>query len=254
MAHMAIGWGTRRKMLYSSVAIVIIGVALIISYIVFFNKPPTCFDHIQDGNETGVDCGGSCALLCPDQAYQPTVLWSRAFPVSSTTYTAAAYVQNTNAGAGARGVHYLFQLFDNNNNLVIEETGITDLPPVQTIPIVVPGIYVGQRSVSRVLFSFTDTPVWNKVPADTLPSLSISNETLAPNGMQLSATITNNSFQDVTNITAVAVLFDSNNTAIAASKSLIQHLAQQSAQTIVFTWPQNLSAVSRAEITLLPSF
>lgn len=27
--------------------------------------PPTCTDGIKNGNETGVDCGGSCPVLCP---------------------------------------------------------------------------------------------------------------------------------------------------------------------------------------------
>ena len=27
--------------------------------------PPTCTDDVQDGNETGVDCGGSCKTGCP---------------------------------------------------------------------------------------------------------------------------------------------------------------------------------------------
>lgn len=34
---------------------------------------PTCFDGIQNGNETGVDCGGSCASACPCFGTQVTV-------------------------------------------------------------------------------------------------------------------------------------------------------------------------------------
>ncbi len=256
---MSVGWGTQRKILYISVSVIVISVALTASYLFFFNTAPTCFDGRQDGTETGVDCGGSCARICANQAHDPIVLWSRAFPVASSTdggtlYTAAAYVENTNVGGGAKSVQYSFQFFDANNSLILEHSGVTDLPPVQTIPIVETGIDTGKRTVARTLFSFSQTPTWNIVPAQDLPALSLADETLAPDGTRLSATVTNNSLIPVTNLTAVAVLFDAHDVAIAASKSLITSLPSHASQTVVFTWPQSAPSVTHAEITLLPSF
>src|SRR5665213_765479 len=220
---MSAGWGRKRKLLYSIATIFIVLVAAVGLYVLLFNRAPSCFDGKQDGNETGIDCGGPCASICSNQAHNPTVLWSRAFPVASTTdgsslYTATAYIQNTNVGAGAKQARYSFQLFASDNSLILERDGGTDLPPVQTIPIVETGINVGTRTVARTLFSFSDVPQWNIVPAGTLPALALSSEALAPDGTRLSATITNNSLFSIKNLTAVGVVFDANNNALAASK------------------------------------
>ncbi len=251
---MAIGWGAQRKILYFSAVTIIGGLILLILYFNFFVVAPSCFDGRQNGDETGVDCGGSCTLLCSNQAHAPSVLWARAFLVASSTYTVAAYVQNTNAGAGAKNVHYTFQLFDAKNSLITEQSGIIDLPPAQVIPIIETGITTGQRTVARTLFSFSDIPVWNKVPATALPALSISSENLSADGTRLSATITNNSFENVMNLTAAAVIFNTDNVAVAASKSLMKNLAQKSSQEVVFTWPNSTLNISHAEIILLPAF
>jgi len=258
-ALMSAGWGSKRKLVYIIAAIFIVLTALVAFYVFFFNQAPSCMDGKQDGNETGIDCGGPCTSICSNQAHSPTVLWSRAFPVATTTdgsslYTAAAYVQNANVGAGAKNIHYSFQLFDSNNALILERTGVTDLPPVQTIPIVETGINVGTRTVARTLFSFSEVPEWHIVPAGTLPALALSSETLASDGTRLSATITNNSLFSIKNLTAVAVVFDANNNALAASKSVVSQLASHASQNIVFTWPTVITGVSHAEITLLPSF
>ncbi len=258
-ALMSAGWGRKRKVLYSVAAVFVVCAMLVGFYVLFFTQAPTCFDGKQDGGETGIDCGGPCSRICSNQAHNPTVLWSRAFLVASTTdggalYTATAYVQNANVGAGAKNVHYSFQLFDSSNTLILERTGVTDLPPVQTIPIVETGITVGTRIVARTLFSFSEVPTWNIVPAGTLPALALSNETLASDGTRLSATVTNNSLFSIKNLTAVGVLFDATNTALAASKSLVPSLPSHASKNIVFTWPAATPQVSHAEITLLPSF
>ena len=76
---MALGWAQRRKFLYYTVAIIIGAVFLIFVYESLFTAPPTCFDKKQNGNEIGVDCGGSCSLVCPSATRAPAVLWARAY-------------------------------------------------------------------------------------------------------------------------------------------------------------------------------
>ncbi len=223
-------------------------------YETFFTATPTCFDNTQNQNEDGVDCGGVCALLCASTARAPVVLWSRAFETAPGVYTAAAYVQNQNGSAVARGVHYSFQLFDAQNSLVVERDGLLDIPPVQTIPIIEQNISVGTRSVARALFAFSDTPVWRRVPPGSIPALQLSQQQLAPDGSRLSATITNNSFVDVAHLAVSAVLFDQEGVARAASKSAIAALPSGASQEVVFTWPLGVPTIVRAEITTLPSF
>lgn len=249
---MALSWGKRRKALYTAVAGVVGLVVLAVVYITFFNAAPTCFDNAQNGTETGVDCGGGCSALCKSETHAAKVLWSRVFLVGAGNYTAAAYVQNPNPGAGAKRVPYSFQLFDSANSLVLEKTGTVDLPPVQTIPIIVTGIDTGTRAVSKTLFSFGEEPQWAKV--GSLPVMRLGNQFLAADASQLTATLSNESLQDASKVEVDAVLFDRQGVARAASRTQIGKLPRKSSQQIVFTWPGGVPDIVRAEITVLPSF
>jgi hypothetical protein len=240
--------------MYYGVGLIILVVLVYVVWASFFNAAPTCFDNKQDGTELGIDCGGTCSLLCADIAKDPTVSWARSMQTGTQTYTVAAYVQNNNLGAGAKGVQYSFQLFDANNNLVKEVDGTADLPPVPLVPIMVPNIAVGDRVVTHVQFAFAGEPVWHTVPASSLPSLHLSQQNLAADGSRLSVTISNLTLLDAKNVTVAAVLFDSQGVARAASKSLVPVIGAQSSQQVVFTWGQGTPDIVRAEITILPSF
>lgn len=244
----------RRKIVYTSAAGLIAIAILIFIFNAFFTTPPTCFDAKQNGNERGIDCGGSCSLLCQNQAGQPTAAWSRSFLTASSTYTAAAYVQNPNVGAAARNVKYSFQLFDADNHLIVERDGMMDLPPIGSIPVIESNINVGSRTPVRTLFAFSDLPVWNIVPENAIPRISITGQQLAQDGTRLSVTLVNDTVRDAKNITVVGVLFDASGVAVAASKSLVPILARKSTQAVVLTWPRSIQGVVRAEVTLLPSF
>lgn len=222
------------------------------AYDAFLNAAPTCFDGARNGDEHGVDCGGSCQLICREEARPPVVLWSRSFPVDAHTYTAAAYVQNPNVGAQARAVPYIFQLFDEKNVLVAERTGVLDIPPVQLVPFIDPNIDVGNRTPVRSLFALTEEPIWQR--AAPLPPLRVGNQFLAADGTRVSATVYNDSNDDARQVAAVAVLFSADGVARAASRSVIGDIDHKTAKDVVFSWPDGVKGVTRAEITILPSF
>ncbi len=239
--------------MYTAVAGVLGLVVLVYGYATFFITTPTCTDGVLNGTEHGIDCGGGCALVCRNEAEAPKVLWSRVFKVSEGSYTAAAYIQNDNPGAGAKRVAYSFQLFDEENQLIIERNGIVDLPPVQTIPIIDANIPLANRAPTRVLFGFSGVPVWEKVAATKIPKLRITAQSLALDGSKLQATLSNESTVDARNVTLGAVLFDASGTARAASKSTL-NVSKKSSTPVVFTFPGGVQGVVRAEITVLPSF
>ncbi len=234
--------------MYTSVVGILAFMVLIVVYQTLFSAPALCTDGKQNGTEHGVDCGGPCSLLCTTEARVPVVSWARAFETAPQTYTAAAYIQNNNLGAGARRVGYSFQLFDEENKLVVERTGVADLPPVPTVPIIESGINVGHRTVSRALFAFSSEPVW--VKAGALPRLTLSGQKLATDASRLEATVSNDSFADV-RASVVAVLFDGEGVARAASRSTAT-VPARSSTPIVFTWGSPASDIVRGEITLLP--
>ncbi len=249
---MALSWSNQRKFLYAGVVAVIAVAFLLVVYLQFFTTAPICFDGTLNGDEHGIDCGGSCALFCTDQARPPIVLWARVFEVGPSTYTAAAYVRNPNPGAATRDVAYSFQLFDEKNLLVTERTGTIDIPAVQTVPFIDTNINVGNRTVTHALFAFSEEPRWYK--AASVPQLRVRNQYLAPDASQLSATVANDSINNVDKVTIVAVLFDADGIARAASRSVLQRVPRKGSQDVTFTWSGGVKNIIRAEITVLPSF
>jgi hypothetical protein len=245
---MALTWSGRRKALYTSVVSLLAFLVAIFVYQSFFTAPPLCTDGKQNGDEHGVDCGGSCSLVCPAEARPPVVSWARSFEAAPGSYTAAAYIQNNNPGAGARRVAYSFQLFDADNILVVERDGVADLPPAATIPIVETNIAVGNTTPVRTFFAFSQTPVW--VRAGQQPVLSSTNQVLSSDASRLEAVAHNDSLVPV-HAQLTAVLFDSQGVARAASKSAVT-IAPRGQVPIVFTWGEPAHNIVRAEITILP--
>lgn len=250
-------WSGRRRVIYAVTTLVISIVGVTFVWLQFFNAPPTCFDKKQNGTEQGIDCGGSCTLVCTQLAGAPRVLWARAFQNgASNIYTLTAYIENPNPSAGAKGVEYIFQLYDADNKLIIEKRGTADLPPVQTIPIVEPTVDVGNRIVAHTEFSFNSKtqPVWSKALPGSIPMLRVSRQQLSPDGSRLDVTIDNTGISDATNVTLVAILYDTQGVARAASKSVVPAIAHKATEEVTFTWPMSNLHVARTEITLLPSF
>lgn len=248
---MALTWRGQRQILYYSVFGVIALGLLFVLYQTFFSIEASCRNGQEDPGEYGVDCGGVCALICPGDARAPVVLWARTFKVSQGTYTAAAYIQNNNVGAGARGVSYTFQLFDENNELVVERRGKTDIPPTHIAPILETGIQTGTRDAVRALFAFTGEPVWERATKE-LPDLKIKNQKLEQGGGRLTATLVNES-RTTARVQVVAVLFNNAGAALAASKSAVT-VGPRGDEFIVFTFSPAPPGVTRAEITVLPPF
>jgi len=251
---MALSWSSRRQTLYYAVAAVVVIILALVAWKVFFTHTPNCFDGVQNGTELGIDCGGACALVCPDDARAPIVLWARAFETASSTYTAAAYIQNQNTDAGARQAKYSFQLFDDQNILVAEHDGVMDLPPVRTIPVIDPNINVGNRTVARALFSFSELPSWYTVGSGDIVPLRVVEGNPAADWSRLPVTIVNDSIDDAHDVTVDAVLFDAGGVARAASKSILKSVAHKSSQDVVFTWPGGVAGIVKAEVVVLPSF
>ena len=134
-------WGLKRQILYASS---IFGFfILIIIFLVIRHqsrKVPTCFDNEQNQDERGVDCGGICSLVCTTDAQPIAAMWQRALPVTPDVYNVVSYVQNMNVAASAQNVPYTFLIYDKDNILITERSGVAMIPPNQRIAIFESGI------------------------------------------------------------------------------------------------------------------
>ena len=244
-------WASKRKILYTGAAVIFLALVIgVPSYLTVY-KAPTCSDGRQNQGELGLDCGGPCKNLCQEKALSPIILWQRVFKVTSGSYNAIAYVENPNVSAGASGVSYIFRLYDKNNVLISERTGKADLLPNKTFPIFESSVPTGQKLPTRVTFEFTKAPFWatkdSLLPEIAITGVILSREETTPH---LEAMIENRSVKTVANLPVVAIMYDTDGNAIAASRTVVDFLTKKTLLPLVFTWPEPFGKlISKKEIT-----
>lgn len=240
-------WAQRRKATY--IILVLFVLAIISSIILFLvlKKVPTCFDNKQNQGEVGVDCGGPCSILCRAQYSNPIIVWGPRWAkvLSSGTYSFLTYVQNPNiaAGAGALNAQYLLKVYDKENILLFQKTGVTYIPPNNNFVVFEDNVNLNDKIPARADLSFIGNPVWQKMNSKELDITAISknlvNEDTKP---KLLVTIKNNTLNQIQNIESIAILYDENNNAIAFSKTKIDSIDADNTTDIVFTWPEVFTA------------
>ncbi len=231
-------WSSRRRSLYF--LIFFIAVAAIAGGILysFFYEAPTCTDGIQNGMEEGVDCGGGCPIICSFSAAEPIVHFSRLFEIIPGVYTVVALVENPNPSVAAYDLPYTFKLRGTDSILVKEEKGVMYLPAKGVVPVFVTGVETGSRVPTRVEFAL-GAPTWTTETPNTfdlsINDIDLSREDTAP---RLTARLTNHSLNMIPTLPLVAILYDADENALHASRTILKNVAGEGTADLVFTWPE----------------
>lgn len=242
-----LSWSQKKQFLF----IVILGCALIFAISVFFistRSKPDCFNDKKDGTERGVDCGGSCRLLCVGEASAPLIYFVRALRIDTGVGGAVAYIENHNQTVGARRAPYVFKLYDENNLLIAERHGEAFIPPRKVFALFEGQMFVGSRVLSRASFEFTVPPRFEVMPE--APALEFRNKRfkVTNTASMVQVELVNPLLTAVTGITATALLFDGDGTVFAASATEVPYLSSNATVALTFTWPSRLEAPARMEI------
>jgi len=247
-------WASRRQFKYLSIVLLFIAIIVFIFIYPFIFKESTCYDGKQNGNEDGIDCGGSCSLMCESDISSPAILWSRAFPVTGSNYNLVAFVENRNKTSGVAKASYEFRIYDTNNTLIGRREGTTFIPPNQQFAVFESRFDAGESTIKTVTFEFDSSLSWvKKFPTlQTLPinikNIVFDNDKDTPS---LSVTISNDSVYDIPEFDIIAILYDINGNAINTSKTHKNKLLSNNSMSINFTWPETLSTVPVTEDVLV---
>ncbi|MBI2049213.1 MAG: hypothetical protein HYT29_02155 [Parcubacteria group bacterium] len=195
-----------------------------------FSRPGTCSDGKQNNGELGVDCGGSCARLCPFEVSDVIVHWARSFPAREGFYDAAAFLENPNFSAGVKKFAYTFNLYDAKNILVGTREGITFLNPGEHFVVYENGIKAeaGSRAPQRTFFEAKEEPLWETAVPLREKSIIVREtrfEASRDGGLPRVVTVlVNQSTSDFGDIEVVALLFDADENVTDASKTVVSRL------------------------------
>lgn len=237
-------WALKRQIFYITILILFFSTFGFLIISPHFNKSPSCLDNKQNGDEAGIDCGGSCLKFCVNQADTVSILWARAFKVVPGRYNAVAYLVNHNKNAAVLKINYRFRFADTNNIYIGKRDGSTFIPPGGNFAVFEPGIDIGNSIPVYVTFEFTEEPEWLQVSQEKIDQLKIlvSNiqlvdESISP---KLSATIKNNSLFTIPDMDVITILYDADGNAATASRTYLNQLNPLQVSDINFTWPEPL--------------
>lgn len=251
-------WSQRRKILYAvGFAVIII---LLVSYpaYLFFYKAPTCFDAKQNGAETGVDCGGGCALMCAVDVKAPRVVWAKAFSLGDGHYDLGAYVENTNTKAGVRKARYMFMVYGVSGRIIVEKKGETEIPPGSGFVLFEPNVAITE-SPDRIEVAFDPEDLTKWIGSRVEPSLiSTKNQSLKNTDTKprYDAVLVNNDpINSVSDLALSAIVYNGARNPIAISQTYVNFIPKAGEQNIFFTWPSRFNGTSEnfiADILIAP--
>lgn len=231
-------WASKRKLAYIGAFFVLVFAGLAVPTFLAVYEAPTCSDGKQNQKELGVDCGGPCSILCEAQAFNPIVLWQRSFKGNLDMYNAVAYIENPNLDSSARNLPYIFKFYDERGVLIFEREGKTDVLANRIFPIFEDRIETKGRVPAKVTFEFTREPIWEVDESQPL-DIRVSSQSLLSDRAfpRVVGTVENKSSTPLFNVEVVAIVYDSNDNAVTASRTFIEKLDKNSSADVVFTWP-----------------
>jgi hypothetical protein len=240
---MALSWRRTHQLGILGAILVLVGLAVFLFILPTLTKKATCSDGVQNGTETGIDCGGSCTRYCVGALPDPQILWRRAFRVTPTVYNAVAYIENQNTGAGVYKIAYEFRLYDEHNVFIAQRDGSTYIGREGKSAILETGIDVGTKTPKRTEFTFTSRPVWSHLtPTDTpVPVRSKDFELLDTDTRpKLRATVYSVVYDTLPSVDLIAILYGGDGNAVQVSKTVEDFTGMESKE-VFFTWPQPFS-------------
>lgn len=234
-------WSSRRKLAYSSIIILALILLVVIPAFLYFYKAPTCTDRILNGDETGVDCGGSCVRLCQSSFLPPQISWGGAKfeKVAEGLYNVASLIENKNVNGAALNVPYKISLYDKEGILITEKKGAVTLYAHRNSLAFEPAISVGKRIPTKATFEFLQAPVWFK-SHDALDGLAVVDKKYDEDetSSSLEVTLENRTLFPYKNIDVSVILSDSEGNAIGFSRTTIDSITEKSGREVApFTWP-----------------
>ncbi len=242
-----LSWAQERKLFFVSGVILFFIVVLGGYGLISVYKAPNCANNEKDGNERGVDCGGSCLRVCKADVSAPIINFARTLEIDEGIWGAVASVENRNAGAGARSVPYVFKLYDAENLLLYERHGNAFIPPRKVFALFEGQMKTGNRTPARATFAFTSESVFVRM---TEPALTLRTQgfTAKETGSSLQVIIGNPSRVAVEGIEATVLLFGTDGNVLAASATAVKKLKGEESILLTFTWPRQLEEPARIEV------
>lgn len=235
-------WAQKRQL---TIIGIILGALLILGSIgtasyVYLTDTSSCFDALQNGDERGIDCGGSCERICEADVRTVFVEFAQ-YVGDGPRADIVAQVTNPNTNADVFNATYTAELFTSGGDRIAIREGVVHIPARSTATIFVQDIapnvprsrLLGARAVVTLdnILYVDGTPL----PKPTVESFRWNTTGSAP---VLSVTITGDLDTELLRVPLTAIAFDEGGRVLAASRSVIDRLPRSESRSVFFTWSE----------------
>jgi len=250
-------WSRTRKRIVFSIVFLSLAILIGVPVFLMFYRAPTCFDKSQNGQETGVDCGGVCQRLCVAESL-PLILKGdpRVLKVKDNLFEVVVLVENPNLVGEIYKASYTFKLYDASSTIPVKIIeGATFVPKNTTFALLEgPFSLEGGATPSRATIELKqDKFEWQKnnepEPEIVLKETRLTRTDTTP---RLDTLVENKSLENLSNIDLTAVISDRAGNIFASSKTFIDTLAPGRSASAVFTWPEPFKDIEKEEICGYP--
>ncbi len=228
-----------KQLIYGGVFLLIVVSLLAGAYWVWLKPAPSCIDNTQNGNETGIDCGGSCESCEIRTLTPPTVNWTRFFNADGQTIVVAE-IKNSNESYGSPLLSYTFNVYNRGDEKVTSLSGTSFLYSLETKYLfgLVP---LNLATVGRV-DTLLEVLRWTSAQELPKPSLEVRGVKTSTStaGVIVTGTLDNQNATSLSILQAIALLFNQNNDLISASKTDLSPLRGFDSTPFTILFPKNI--------------
>ena len=253
-------WRQSRKIAFILVIIIIILGLLAYKIYPYFNKPATCFDSKQNGDERGVDCGGSCKLICTTDVIPLDIKYAKAVASDIGLYDIVALIENRNKDKDTHDgkIDYTFLIYDRSGSVIKTISGSTTLQLGQTFPIIIQNVPIDlslSNSITNVVLNISNNKSWQAQDSTYANSFfkvsDVDFKRSFNNISQLKVNVKNLTKAYFRNVPVNVLVFDSNNNLIATNSTILKEVQSGESKDVVFTWRNPLS-IDNPKIEVYP--
>lgn len=246
-------WAIRRR---ATIILILIGafaLVVLLPYWLTHRVAPTCIDGKKNQNETGIDCGGACALVCPGGAKDLRISWTKVFPVRKGVYDIVSYAENANFAIGAPHIPYTAKLYDEDDVVIAEEKGETYAKPNERFVIFRGNMLTGDKVAVKGSIELAPNFRWYSESREE-QQFSVENKILTgyDRKPRLSAVLANTSPILHRDVDVTAIIYDEQGEPIGVSSTRVEKIDKNSSENIFFTWTQPFNYISESEKCDLP--
>ncbi|MFH1392844.1 MAG: hypothetical protein ABIG73_00455 [Patescibacteria group bacterium] len=175
------------------------------------------------------------------------IIWSQAFSVGPDLYSAAAKIKNPNTNFGAGNFSYTFYFYDANGVLLTTSAGESYIWPGESKYIVLGGINLSKNPAKTQLQ--LGEPAWREVKDFKGVALALSNinygkgQVGSVKSFEINFRASNDTPYDLAKVNVSSVVFDENNSPIAAASTLLENLQSKEYRQSNIAWFSSFSGI-----------